>query len=352
MQQYIAAQPQALHAILDDRRKSLYPAVSALAGKRFSRVLLIGAGSSYHTMNMARPFCQAVLSLPVFVCTPAQLGWLTPDMRGDTLVFIASQTGTSTNVLAILRRLRRDGFFVAVLTQVPVSPVAAEADACFAVPIPHEDADPKTMGVTATLLTMQIISMEIALQQGTAGQAAFSFYKDVERMIRDMPLNITATIDWCRQYQPDFLASESYMVVGLGDRSAIAGESALKLIETIRRPAIGYELEEIIHGPMWVFAKGITLLYLSAEDEDQTRPQALRDLCTESGGKAWLISSNADCAGVQGNTLTLRCQNPYLCAYALLLPAQILSAYIPPLLNIDLDLHRSDPYTRILDGHL
>ena len=44
--------------------------------------------------------------------------------------------------------------------------------------------------------------------------------------------------------------------------------------------------------------------------------------------------------------------DPLLCAYALLLPAQIISAYAAPAMGIDLDEHTVNPYAAILAGHL
>ncbi|HPF87248.1 MAG TPA: SIS domain-containing protein [Candidatus Limiplasma sp.] len=344
MQDYIAIQPQVLAGVLAQTDfRELQDKAHA-----FTRIVLVGAGSSYHAMHMACPFCrQALNPATVIACTPAQLDWLTPAMAAETLVIVASQSGTSTNVLGLIERLQKEGFFVCAVTQDASSPIATGADAHVLLTMPTENAGPKTMGVMATMLTVQLLACVL----GGSGEAKLR--KDMARIIAAMPRNIEATVRWCGQAAPELMQTDAYLVVGQDNAAAIAGESVLKLIETVRRPSIGLELEEIIHGPVNVFQKGITLLYLSRPDEAQTRPQALRDMAKAAGAKAWNIALHQGEPANTDDTLTLTFDaDPLLCAYALLLPAQIISAYVAPAMGIDLDAHHADPYSAILAGHL
>ena len=354
MQSYIFRQPEALQAILDHAADNLEPFIEKYHQAPMRRIVLAGAGSSFHALNMARPFCREMMHMPVFACTPAQFDWQDQSISRDTLVVVASQSGTSTNTLAMVRKLREAGFTVAAITQYPSSPVARAADCHVLLDIPEEKTGPKTMGVTGTILTMQILAAELAYRKGLVPDADLSsFYTNIRAMIGNMSGNITATVQWCADLAEVFLKSGFFCAVGQGDHSAIAGESALKLIETVRKPAMSYELEEIIHGPAWVFGLESSLLYLGAPWEEATRPAALCDLCEFKGGKSYRIFLDGDGPRINGSALALKdTGDQNLCAYALLLPAQVMSAYLPPQMNIDLDLKSSNPYASILAGHL
>jgi len=344
MQDYIAMQPQVLAGVL---AQTDFQDLQAKA-RSFSRIVLVGAGSSYHSMHMACPFCRQTLQpATVVACTPAQLDWMTPAMAAETLVVVASQSGTSTNVLALIKRLQGEGFFVCAVTQDAASPIAAGADVHVLLSIPPELTGPKTMGVMGTMLTVQLMACVLA------GSGEAELRGDMARIIEAMPRNIETTVRWCGQATPELLRSDAYLVVGQDDAAAIAGESALKLIETVRMPSIAFELEEIIHGPTRVFHKGITLITLSRPGDAQTRPQALRDMGTAAGVRTWNVALRRDAPAFDADTLTLtHAVDPLLCAYALLLPAQIISAYVAPAMGIDLDDHTPNPYAAILAGHL
>ncbi len=354
MQSYVPRQPEALQGVLDRRQKNIGAFLTRYGSSAFARIIMIGAGSSFHALNMARPFCQKAMGVPVFACTPAQLGWLTPSMAADTLVLAASQSGTSTNVLKAVRQLRKSGFAIAAITQAPLSPIAQEADVHVLLDIPEEKTGPKTMGVSATVLTAQLMMGELAQSLDAFQKADMaSFYADMQSIIKVMPENIDAAIGWCERRKRAFLSSSSYLVVAQGDNASIAGECALKLIETVRVPAIGFELEEIIHGPAWVLHSGVSLVYLGTPWEDGTRPAALCDLCGSRGGESCRVSLCAEKPYESDQALMLNsCANPLLSAYALLLPAQVMSAWLPPAMGIDLDAKSVNPYASILAGHL
>ena len=222
MQDYIHRQPQALSSVLDQAD------IEDLTAKAdtFSRVVLVGAGSSCHAMRMARPYCQqAMKHATVIACTPAQLDWLAPAMAADTLIVVASQSGTSTNVLTLIRRLRADGFFVCAVTQDSSSPIAAGANAHILLNIPPEHTNPKTMGVMGTVLTVQLLACMLS------GSGEARLRRDMARIITTMPRNIETVRLWCEQEMHELIQTNAYLVVGQDDAAAVAGESVLKLIE-------------------------------------------------------------------------------------------------------------------------
>lgn len=352
MQECIHKQQEALKSVLAHAETTIPPFIKAYEGKPVARVVLIGAGSSYHALNMARPICQQAMDVPVFAATPAQLGWLDQRFAEDTLVIAASQSGTSSNTLAAIKALQALGFSVSAITQVADSLIAQQADCHVLLAIPEEKAGPKTMGVLGTMLTCQKMLIALAKKNGGAFDDA-AFDADMQKIVENLPGNIAVSMAWCEASQDDFAASPAYCVVAQGENAGIAGEGALKLVETVRLPVTPYELEEIVHGPLLAFRAKPTLLYLGTPWEEGKRPEALGALCAEQGGRVFTVTLSGDKAGFDGRTLTLRTAgNPLLIPYELLIPPQVISAYVPPVMGIDLDARSRSAHEAALAGHL
>ena len=67
--------------------------------------------------------------------------------------------------------------------------------------------------------------------------------------------------------------------------------------------------------------------------------------------RAW-IGLAAGAPAADGRRVALRYGSERLSLLQLLLPAQAVSAWIPPLMGIDLDRKDDDPFGAILAGHL
>lgn len=354
MQAYINRQPEALESILQQSAAVAAPFVKQFAAKPIKGVLLAGAGSSCHALMMAAPLGRAALQMPVTAGTPAAWAWLDNRFASETLVIVASQSGTSTNTLALVKRLKDLGYPVCGITQNPASPIAQAVDCHVTLLIPEEKTGPKTMGVMGTVLTAQLMLAALGLARGTfAREQMDALTAGLCLVVSHMPGNIEATRVWMQAHLDTLSKDEAYFVVGQGDTKAVADESGLKLVETIRVPVTVYELEEIIHGPLLAFSPHVALVYLGTPWEEAKRPAALCGLCLERGGRVYRVGLDKDKAGVQNGDLMLRTANdPLLAAYELLIPGQMISAYLAPERGVDLDGRKRHPLELVMAGHL
>ena len=352
MQRYIEMQPQALHQVKASVLGSESAIVAHWAGRPYRRVVLVGAGSSLNALDMARPFIQKALKVPVLACSPAQLNWLDESLAEDTIVLAASQSGTSINTLECIRALRKMGFFLVSITQEMASYVANESDAVLKLDSPEELVGPKTMGVVGTILTAQLHAMLLARQCGRMDAAECKAFLDaVDAVIANYDGNIVAALEWQRVNAARFAAAKCYYWVAAGDRFGIAAESMLKLIETVRVPCLKLELDELLHGPIDSINSETTMVCLSTPWDGGDRMSNPCSLCDIYGGFGCLVSLGKS-ASVCGSALTLKTAGmPELCAYELLLPAQVLGAYIPPMLGIDIEKPAEEKYQKLKQGY-
>ena len=349
MQMYYAMQPDALRRTADEGETLLKGIRKALEGLQIEKVFLLGIGSSFHSARLAELEFRTLSGLPVESVTPETVGFRMQEMNPGTLIIAISQSGTSSNTLEAVRQIKAQrGSPVFTVTQGLSSPIAAQSDAVIPLCIPDEKAGPKTMGVVATVCCLLLIAAAI---HGDS-EACAALISDFRAEADAMEANIPAARDWALSLKDTLAAESAWMVVGQRAAFAPAGECALKLIETVRRIVTCMELEEAVHGPAASFIAHPALMVLHLPWDDAVRPEALCGLCEERGGHAYRIGLDKCTPIPQGKSITLQYACPRLAILELLLPAQAVSAWIAPLMGIDLDKHDSNSFTRILAGHL
>ena len=348
MQMYFEMQPQALRQTAEQGGEAFARLKEAFGRLKPQKAVLLGIGSSFHSGRLAESGFRALSGLTVECATPETAMTRLPEMLDRAVVLAVSQSGTSTNTLGALREIKRLGGAVFAVTQGLSSPIAKEADGVIPLFIPDEKAGPKTMGVIATACALLLAAC--AIRGDTDAWEALR--QDMLSEADAMEANVSAARDWAVSLGDVLAKEESWMVVGQRAAFASAGESALKLTETVRRTVAFYELEEAVHGPCASFLARPALLCLHLPWEDAARPEALCGACEAKGGHAYRISLDEGAPVAEGMALTLRYGVRRLSHFELLLPAQAISAFVPPRMGIDLDQHESDPFTRILAGHL
>ena len=319
-----------------------------LSSPRPAAVVLLGIGSSYHSARLAESEFRALSGLPVTCMTPEQAMVRVSEIGEKTLVIAVSQSGTSANTLSALKEIKRSGAAVFAVTQGLSSPIAKEALEVVPLYIPDEKAGPKTMGVMASVCSLLLIAAALSEKKDAWEALKADLLAESGAMAENLPV----VRDWVLSLADTLARETSWMMVGQRAAFAPAGECALKLTETVRRTVAFYELEEAVHGPCASFIARPALMCLRLPWEDQIRTEALCGACEAKGGHAYRIGLDSGAPKAEGTRVTLTYRAKRLSILQLLLPAQAVSAWIPPKMGIDLDRKESDPFTAILAGHL
>ena len=348
MQTYYEMQADALRNTAEQGGGMYAQIREAISPARPAAAVLLGIGSSFHSACLAESEFRALSGLPVTSLTPEQAMRRIAEFSGKTLVIAVSQSGTSTNTLSALKEIKRSGAAVFAVTQGLSSPIAKEAQTVVPLYIPDEKAGPKTLGVMATVCSLLLIAAAFSEKEDAWDSLKADLLAEAGAMAENLPL----VRDWAISNGNVLAGEPSWMVVGQRAAFAPAGECALKLTETVRRTVAWYELEEAVHGPCASFIARPALMCLRLPWEDQTRPEALCGACEAKGGHAYRIGLTSGAPSAEGESLSLAYRAKRLATLELLLPAQAVSAWTPPIMGIDLDRKEDDPYTSILAGHL
>lgn len=328
---YISQSPKAMENILHTRKEHTKAFVDLFAEKKPDRIYLCGCGTSYNACAGAARFMERVLDTEVTVFTPT----LAPSIeivRKTNPIFIAvSQGGSSTNTTAAVERFC-DYPWLALTAQESCVLNDKCGSSCL-IACGEEDNGAKTMGYYATVLSLYVLALEAGQAAGTIAPERYNDYiLKIEREVRAMPENVRRTRAWYERNLEELKQMKKITIIGKGVASAIAAESALKLVETVRYPAMGYEFEEYLHGPDDLLDEELYTLMLLSRGEQHDRMLSLIEFQKNGTEHNFVVSLGED-LGEGRNLSLLSVEDEDFTPFEQMLPAQVIAALLPPVIG-------------------
>jgi fructoselysine-6-P-deglycase FrlB-like protein len=220
---------------------------------RGERVAVVGCGTSWFiAQSYAAARERAGLGeTDAFTATEMPL-----DRRYDR-VLVLSRSGTTTEILELLERLRGTVPTVAI-TAVADAPIAQVADEVIDLGFADEESVVQTRFATSELA---LLRAHLGIDPGPAADAA-------ERVLAEpLPANL--------------LAARQITFLGTGWTYGLANEAALKLREAAGMWTESYPAMEFRHGPVAVTGEGSVVWVFG------TPPDGLAEEIAAAGGTAW-----------------------------------------------------------------
>jgi fructoselysine-6-P-deglycase FrlB-like protein len=180
-----------------------------------------------------------------------------PQGRAYDRVLVLSRSGTTTEIVQLLERLRGTAPTVAI-TAVPGTPVAQAADAVIDLGFADEESVVQTRFATTELV---LLRAQLGVDPSPAADAA-------ERVLA-APL------------PAEMLAARQFTFLGTGWTYGLANEAALKLREAAGMWTEAYPAMEYRHGPVAVTGEGSIVWVFG------TPPDGLDGEIAAAGGTAW-----------------------------------------------------------------
>lgn len=269
----IRAQPKALRQVseyqLGPGQKALVRSTELMrSGKR---VIFSGMGAS---LFAAIP---AACSLGAEVIDSSELLYFPrPGLDNDTTVILVSRSGESIEVIKILPILRQAGCRVIGVTNVPGSPLAAEADQAIVLNSPADQLV-AIQTYAATLLTLLLL----------ANSDAGDLHLVIDAIDRQIDTWIDASEDW-----REFLRSEKPIyLLGRGPALGSVLEGALLFHEVAKSPAVAMAVAQFRHGPVEAVDDAFRAIIFGAVPETLDLDSALAEDLLRMGAKICWIGS-------------------------------------------------------------
>nr|MBR4281156.1 hypothetical protein [Clostridia bacterium] len=324
MMDYILLQPQTLQEIFDNRKENLKDFLDFYMQVQPDHVYIIASGSSYNASCAASVYMRRALQVDVTVHCPSQA----PVIRAaHPLVLAVSQGGESTNTIAAIKAL--GDVPVVAVTGKEACTINTMCDRRLPIGCRIETVGPKTMGYTATIFTFSLLALEAGRLSGKLDEAAYrhdrALFAAVPEQCRE---NIARTAEFTRAHLDDFASMKKLAFVGKGVGAEMAREGALKVLETLLVPAIHYEFEEYLHGPLCAIDGEMHGFYMLCTDEDKERMLKVAQAHDSFAPNAYMITGDDAIRGERVLNLVTSGDDATVPFEVILLP-QFISSEVP-----------------------
>jgi glucosamine--fructose-6-phosphate aminotransferase (isomerizing) len=228
-----------------------------------SQVIVVGAGSSYHSGLVGKYAIERWARLPVHVEMASEFRYRDPVLDAHTLVVAISQSGETADTLEAIRHARRQRAWVLAVTNTVGSSIARESDAAFYTRGGPEIAVASTKCVMTQLAAVYLVGLHLAEVRG---------YRDADE-VRSHFGDLSATPDLIREVidrmgrvrklAREIADEQRVLFLGRHVGYPMALEGALKLKELAYVSAEGFPAGEIKHGPIALIEQGTPVVVLA-----------------------------------------------------------------------------------------
>lgn len=263
----IHEQPYALASTLAAARESVESLARLLT--KSDRVLLLGAGTSYHAALISALLLRKYAGLWAEALISSESSWNLNTLRSGDVVIGISQSGETIDTLKGIREAKVRGALTVAVTNVIESTIAREADLTA-----YIRAGPE-IGVAATkTFTSQVALLSyLAVRTGELrGVLKPSNTSPVYKALEEIPETASTIISGVKRHA-SWLADVMHVrnnayYLGRGLGLPIAMEGALKLKEIAYIHAEAYPAGESKHGPIALVEEGFPVLFVVLGSDD------------------------------------------------------------------------------------
>lgn len=277
--------------ILESPSESIKEAVNYICSRNIEQIYLVGSGTSYHSAVASKPVMEELLDIKIIPMYPMQFKDNEKIFNRNTLVIGISHSGTSTSTIQALNKANKLGLTTIACTAVHDSILLQHADAKLYVEIGTENVGPKTKGYQGCIVTLYQFAMQYALAKGKLSQDNVkSLTKDILYASDDIPSIISAFKSWYEANAEELKQAKRIIVTGYEENVSTVLEGALKVLETVRRSVVGYELEEFLHGIYNSIDSETYMIYLGSKGQYYQRLLNLKGYLDEKTQHGFLIT--------------------------------------------------------------
>lgn len=344
----IKEQPFLMGELFSRRKEITRSFVELVTTHNIKRIYLTGSGSPLYVANVLKYAAIKLLGVEASTC-PAMLfnyhdHFNTDVYRPDEMMLICpAESGMGKGQVKAERVAKSLGIHVVCTTWNLEGILGRECDITLPKIPPREVALATTKGQSMALLLVLMCFVDAAKALGRLSDDEYNRYlAAMEALPASLQSAIDNTLEWFNIHGDAVMASPLYRFIGYGSNIGTIEEAALKFVECNKRPALFYELEECMHGPIRSIRQNDVVFLLCTEDgHEKERMITLYEVIKTVTDHCFLIQSKKD-EFQDLNGLSFDCSNvEFVNAIEYLIPMQILAFKVAEGLGLDTTIRTS-----------
>lgn len=332
----INEQPLICEQILANEATNFVELDRLLERRQVRRILILATGSSLNAVHAVERHLEVVAGILTKVVEPFTYSEYESLDNDFDLVVAVSQRGTSSSTIDAVKAARlRVAAPILIVTADTRSPLAALGDCRLDIGCGDEAVRYSTKGVSATVLTLLLMSVRLAEHGERTVREALG-RPGIVAAVASTGAVIDRAERYYEEHRKELEAATRISVLGFGPNVGTAVEAETKIIETVRVPVQGMELEAYMHGPLFELRPEYTLFL--TEVRGTTSAERLRQFADFASGHCdhvHIVTSGTSTGREQELALDVQIAEE-ISPLLMILPYQVLAYRMSASRNIDL----------------
>lgn len=279
----IRYQPTVLPEVLAGRERFTEPFARTVRERGIRKIVFFGSGTSYNVSQIAAYYFKHLVGMAAEAAYPTVfVNYEKPDWTGlipnEQILFVGiSQSGTSVSTCRAMAYGQKLGCPTLAITGDLESEITHHVDVAVPLLVGEELTPPETKGYTVSVLSVFLWAIACALDRGAITRGQYDAHlAEARSLVEDFQSVIDEGEAFYERNKTSFTHSDRIYVLGYGIDYGSMLEGMLKVGEMLRRPVIGYEIEEYSHGPLMALRDDQTIIMIGSDEAEFERMLTFR----------------------------------------------------------------------------
>jgi glucosamine--fructose-6-phosphate aminotransferase (isomerizing) len=329
LEREISAQPDVVRRLIS-RETGHVKAIARQLGGSFDYVMIAARGTSDNAARYAKYLFGARNRIPVALAAPSL--WTvfqSPPKMGRALVLAISQSGSSPDVIAVMREARAQGQPTLAIVNAEGSPLEEVTDHTIHLGAGEEQAIAASKTYTASLAALALLSVSLMEDEASGTELAL------------VPTWMATTLKMNEGIleQADTVSQMRHCpVIGRGYEFATAYETSLKLKELVKIAAEPFSSADFMHGPIAIVERGSYVLVVTPPSRFREEFMDLILRLKGIGARLLVVSDDAEMLATADFPMPVSAGVPeWLFPLVSIVPGQLLSLGLALARHLDPD---------------
>ncbi len=257
----------------------------------YKAVCIVASGSSQNGTKAAIDFMRRYMGATVEVMSPFTFTHYNYDLVKDDFIVVVSQSGTSTNSIDALKKLKEMGKTAIGITANLDNDFKDYADVEIDYGVVEEKEPYVTKGVTLLALFFMLFALEVGKRTDYISQEKYEEEKQqLKKAFSAYEKVLAALPDFVQGHIKELSSLQRTLLCAAGGAYGAACEGALKASELLKILAIPLETEEFIHGYNYQLAPEHTVIFLDTEAETSKRVRDIYRATRKVTDRTYMLS--------------------------------------------------------------
>ncbi len=306
------------------------------------RFILTACGTSWHAALIGKYMLEQYARIPVEVDYASEFRYRDPIIQPNTIVWVISQSGETTDTLSALREAKNKGAKVFGICNVVGSMIARETDAGVYIHAGPEIGVASTKAFTSQLVVLALITLLMARLRGISNNRTDQLFDEM-LSIPEKVKKIFDEEEHIKEIAVDYANNHNFLYLGRGYNFPVALEGALKLKEVSYIHAEGYPAAEMKHGPIALIDERMPVVFIAPHDRTYEKILGNIQEVKARHGSILAVTDKKDSRleSLVEHTICVPDTVEFLSPILTIIPLQLLAYYIAIQRGCDVDQPRN-----------